>query len=212
MPVIPGPISDEGNITLIGFEGAVIPITEEDLDGNPIDISDRQYDFYVRNRLEFILPEDPSNSLGKILLFDEDDARKFGKKGIPFYLRDVSDPETPIVLWAGKICRLQDINDSGSSTSDPLVIQREFSTLLIQRTGIPGPPGPGGGGGSVFQHNQGSSAAEWIVNHNLAGKPSGVNIIDTGGREVEADVLHISDNQLRIYFTTPQTGIVRVSP
>lgn len=67
---------------------------------------------------------------------------------------------------------------------------------------------PGSGSGTSFLHTQGSPATEWIINHNLGFKPS-VEIIDTGGREVETDVLHISVNQVRIYFLTAMAGEAR---
>jgi hypothetical protein len=59
-----------------------------------------------------------------------------------------------------------------------------------------------------FLHTQNSPASEWIVNHNLGVKPNAA-VLDTGGNVVDAQVLHISANQLRVYFSSAQTGAVR---
>lgn len=49
---------------------------------------------------------------------------------------------------------------------------------------------------------------EWIVNHNLGAFPV-VQVFTSGGEQILADVIHININQLRIYFSVPQTGTVR---
>lgn len=56
-----------------------------------------------------------------------------------------------------------------------------------------------------YQHDQTSPSAEWIVNHNLGFTPS-IEVLNTAGREIEGDVLHISLNQTRIYFNQPIAG------
>lgn len=71
--------------------------------------------------------------------------------------------------------------------------------------GVPGIQGPPGAGGHYFQHVQSSAAAVWTVNHNL-GARTNVAVFSPGGVEVEAAVLHVSDNQTTISFNTPQTG------
>jgi len=72
-------------------------------------------------------------------------------------------------------------------------------------TGAQGPPGPSGGG---FNHTQSLAAAEWIINHNLGFRPA-VEILGVGGNEVEAHVLHMSINQVRVYFTAAFAGSAR---
>lgn len=77
------------------------------------------------------------------------------------------------------------------------------------RDGIDGTNGTGAGGENLkYIHSQTTESAEWIVNHNLGSKPV-AEIISTGGAVVEADVLHVSDNQLRVYFSAAFTGSVR---
>jgi hypothetical protein len=77
--------------------------------------------------------------------------------------------------------------------------------VSVVRVGVPGPPGPSGAG---FIHTQSSPATEWIVNHNLGFKPV-TEVFDVGGNAVEVQVLHISDNQLRIYLTAARAGLAR---
>lgn len=57
----------------------------------------------------------------------------------------------------------------------------------------------------AYEHVQSSPVDEWIVNHNLARNPV-IEIMDVAGREIEADVLHVSPNQTRIYFNQPKSG------
>jgi hypothetical protein len=48
------------------------------------------------------------------------------------------------------------------------------------------------------------------VNHTLGTRPA-VAIVDSGGNEVEADVVHVSANQLLIRFAIPFTGLARLT-
>jgi hypothetical protein len=59
-----------------------------------------------------------------------------------------------------------------------------------------------------YVHAQTAARTEWIVNHGLGYKPS-VTVYTIGGVEVEAEVVHISDYQLRVRFASPQTGYAR---
>jgi hypothetical protein len=56
---------------------------------------------------------------------------------------------------------------------------------------------------------QSSAAAEWVINHNRGYRPI-IQVFDPGGNEVEAQLLHFSDNQARVYFTEPKSGSVIV--
>lgn len=76
--------------------------------------------------------------------------------------------------------------------------------IVVSRAGAPGPAGAG----VSYLHTQSSAAAEWIVNHNLGFKPAAA-VLDSGGSEVLAEVIHVSTNQLRVYFASPQIGTVR---
>ena len=73
----------------------------------------------------------------------------------------------------------------------------------------PNSGGGGGGAGSVYEHTQSVAAATWTVNHNLGFKPY-VQVLSNGGAEVEVEVVHISVNQLQIYFINAFAGYARL--
>lgn len=85
--------------------------------------------------------------------------------------------------------------------------QLESSVSLINTglMGPPGPPGPTGPGGEYHRHDQGTPSDLWTVNHNFGKRPI-VGVFDTGGREVWAEVIHVSDSQVLIYFDSPLAG------
>lgn len=93
------------------------------------------------------------------------------------------------------------VNSGGTITID-----RTPQGILID-TGVGGPAGRPGVSAALFEHVQSSPLAEWTVNHNLGHRPS-VTVFSPGGVEVCAAVVHQSVNQLRIYFSAPQTGSV----
>ena len=65
-------------------------------------------------------------------------------------------------------------------------------------------------GGVAYTHLQSLANTVWTINHNLGMRPA-VTILDTGGNEVEADVVHTSFNQLVIRFAIPVAGIARLT-
>jgi hypothetical protein len=73
----------------------------------------------------------------------------------------------------------------------------------ILNEGARGPAGVG-----AFTHTQAVAATEWIINHNRGARPI-VQAFTPGGDEVECRVLHVSDNQARLYFAAPQAGSAR---
>jgi hypothetical protein len=97
----------------------------------------------------------------------------------------------------------QDLSIVEIGDRDVAVVDREVVSIVSE--GIQGPPGASGAG---FVFTQGSPTAEWVVNHNLGFKPA-VMVFDAGGSEVEAEVLHTSVNQARIYFSVPLAGFAR---
>jgi hypothetical protein len=56
-----------------------------------------------------------------------------------------------------------------------------------------------------YIHNQTTPSLTWIVNHNLNKYPA-VNIVDSTGSEVEAEIVYISINQLEVRFTSLVSG------
>jgi hypothetical protein len=74
-------------------------------------------------------------------------------------------------------------------------------------TGQPGPQGPPGaaGQGLRFEFQQTTPSATWIVNHNLGFRPN-VSVWSLGGAEMLGELIHISANQVNIYFDNPVAG------
>lgn len=94
-------------------------------------------------------------------------------------------------------------------SSAALSIQKgDGRQLVIQRDGVPGKDG--GAGGTSYQHTQSAASASWTVNHNLGRWPSAVSVLSAGSVEVEADVIHVSINQLIVNFAAPFAGLARI--
>ena len=88
-----------------------------------------------------------------------------------------------------------------SSLESPEVFQI-YQELIFSLPGI-----STGSGSLPYIHDQSSPSSEWIVNHNFGYNPV-VDVIDTASRKIEAEVIHMSLNQTRIYFNQPKTGKV----
>lgn len=88
---------------------------------------------------------------------------------------------------------------------DDELLQHGYEGGSSQFVGIVGPAGLDAPDAPPYLHTQSSPSSEWIVNHNRGFRPL-VTVLSAGGREVGAEVLHISDNQLRIYFAVAKTG------
>jgi len=105
--------------------------------------------------------------------------------------------------------------------AEPVVITDEMLSYVVAersdtevvsvgQVGPPGPQGPPGSGGNAsFEFQQLSASSSWLINHNLGFRPT-VGVFDSGGLEVEADVQHMSINQVLISFSTPLAGIARL--
>jgi len=81
-------------------------------------------------------------------------------------------------------------------TSDGVtkVVETVTGVLKVVSAGPPGPQGPIGPVGGQFVHSQGSPSGTWTINHNLGFRPN-VTLLDTGGVEFDATVVHTSVNQ-----------------
>lgn len=86
----------------------------------------------------------------------------------------------------------------------------EIALKLEVGQGPSGPPGSGGGG-SAFRFTQASPLAEWIINHNLGIEPQ-VEVMSPGSVRVNAEVVHVSINQARVFFATPYAGFALLRP
>lgn len=85
------------------------------------------------------------------------------------------------------------------------VVVRDREIISVVSEGVQGPAGASGAG---FVHTQASASAEWVINHNLGFQPA-VGVFDSGSREVDAEVVHMSVNQTRIYFSMAIAGFAR---
>lgn len=63
----------------------------------------------------------------------------------------------------------------------------------------------------TVEHIQSSSAASWVVNHNLGRHPAAVSVLDASNQLMVADVIHGSVNQTTVVHASPTTGKVVVS-
>lgn len=93
--------------------------------------------------------------------------------------------------------------------SAPAVAQvevEEGALVKVVTAGVQGPPGIV----ARHEHVQASAAATWTVNHNLGVWPSAVTVLSPGGVEVNAEVVHVSVNQLTIHFAAPYAGRARI--
>jgi hypothetical protein len=82
-----------------------------------------------------------------------------------------------------------------------VVRQIQRATTIV---GVQGPPGivP------TFVHTQNTPALSWIINHHLGFKPN-IEIADTGGNKLLAQVIHVSIFQAIAYFNSPTAGTAR---
>lgn len=61
-------------------------------------------------------------------------------------------------------------------------------------------------------HQQTEPAAEWVINHNLVGLPTGITVICDG--EIQEPARHIDQTapfQVRLAFSTPRSGVAYLS-
>lgn len=91
----------------------------------------------------------------------------------------------------------------------------DISVELVKRVVVEvaakqGPAGPPGTGGGNHQHTQNVASDTWVVNHNLGFRPN-IMVTTLGGVEVEANVVHISINQVQVQFDLPATGLALCS-
>ena len=84
------------------------------------------------------------------------------------------------------------------------------SNLVVAINELAARESGGSSTGIAYTHVQLVAEAIWTVNHNLGMRPA-VTILDSGGTEVEADVMHMSTNQLVIRFAIPLAGVARLT-
>ncbi len=104
---------------------------------------------------------------------------------------------------ASLVTSLRLVGENSAVTELRSVTQEGVITAF--NLGLMGPPGPPGPGSETFQFSPSTPTAEWVINHNFGRWPA-VTVLNPGGFEVEAEVAHVSLNQSRVYFISPQLG------
>jgi hypothetical protein len=64
---------------------------------------------------------------------------------------------------------------------------------------------------TTFTHTQSSASASWTVTHNLGYRPGGVAIVDSSENVVFGDIVHSSNNELVLNFTSATAGKAYIS-
>lgn len=87
--------------------------------------------------------------------------------------------------------------------------------IVYQRDGTPVDAGPipgGGGSGTGYEQEQtfASPANDWIMNHGQNSKAFHVYTENSLGVEIKGDITYLDDDQIKVHFYHPQTGLMRV--
>ena len=62
----------------------------------------------------------------------------------------------------------------------------------------------------IFEFTQQNPLQTWFIKHDLGFYPS-VELFNNYRREIDADVIHINNNQLRVEFSIPTSGFARLN-
>lgn len=81
------------------------------------------------------------------------------------------------------------------------------SQILVSEVLIPGIQGPAGGAAFIF--TQPTPSTTWIINHNLGFRPT-VELLDSGGQEIDAEVSHPTINQTIATLSPATAGSARL--
>lgn len=95
-------------------------------------------------------------------------------------------------------------------STNVVVLNRQTVAKIAARgpQGVQGVPGtPATGAGTDFPQ---SAALQWTINHNFGYRPS-VELTDTAGNEIDAEIRHLSANTVQVTFLVPTAGIARLT-
>jgi hypothetical protein len=88
-------------------------------------------------------------------------------------------------------------------------VDRTTAVRIAAGVGPRGPAGPSGAAQDSFDFTQASPALQWSISHNLGRRPI-VELFSVGGAEIEADVIHLSNDQVIVNFVIPTAGSARL--
>lgn len=103
------------------------------------------------------------------------------------------------------------------------VVTQDTSAVLVREMAGPGgpagpegPQGPAGPSGEgvvagFYAHVQSMPSAVWTITHNLGFRPAGVTVVDSGGTNVEGDIVYTSANTMTISFVAAFGGTAYLS-
>lgn len=103
------------------------------------------------------------------------------------------------ISTVSNIVRVVDGNNGTTVVTVPVVNTVTATTI--------GPQGPAGAG---YLHQQTSASTTWTINHNLGFRPA-VELLDSGGQEVEGDISHPTVNQAIITMSPATAGTARLT-
>ena len=89
-------------------------------------------------------------------------------------------------------------------------IATQSTPLVVARAGPPGPAGAPGNGPSGYTHQQSVASSTWVITHNLGYRPA-VDVIDSSGSVLLAEITHQSANALTVTFAGETSGIARLA-
>lgn len=81
------------------------------------------------------------------------------------------------------------------------------TTPVVVEVRVPGPQGPAA---ASYTHVQSSASSTWTIAHNLGFRPS-VKLLNSASQEVDADIVHLSNNVCIATFNLPITGLARLN-
>jgi len=84
--------------------------------------------------------------------------------------------------------------------------------VAVAVPGPPGPPGSGGGEGGNYVHTQSIPSSSWTITHSLGLRPVDVTVwsLDYSTQWTNVQIEPLNNNQVRLWFDGPQTGIALV--
>jgi hypothetical protein len=105
--------------------------------------------------------------------------------------------------------------------SDTIVITPRVPSALVVSTARPpagakgdkgdkGDTGDTGISGGSFTYTQSGVSDSWIISHGLGYRPA-VTVIDSGGNQVEGDVVYTDSDNLTITFSAGFSGVAYLS-
>lgn len=88
-------------------------------------------------------------------------------------------------------------------------VDRTTAVQVAAGVGPRGPAGPSGADQDSFNFVQATPAMQWSISHNLGRRPI-VELLSAGGMEIDADVVHLSADQVLVNFVIPTAGSARL--